>query len=91
MKGKRKKRPGCGDTTLLTEFDESSTMAYLHGDVVDGEHEAACDYEYSRESPVLRAAARSHLQGLSFEEIGEGIDQAFSCGDAFLKGVMNSL
>ena len=59
-------------------------MAHLHGDVVDGEHEAACDYEYSRESPVLRAAARSHRQGLSFEEIGEETDQAFSCGGAFL-------
>ena len=60
-------------------------MDYLHGDVVDGEHEAACDYEYSRESRVLREAARLHRQGLSPEEIGEDIDQAFHCGGLFLQ------
>ena len=58
-------------------------MAYLHGDVVDGEHEAACDYEYSRESRVLREAARLHRQGVRFEEIDEEIDRTFSCGSLF--------
>jgi hypothetical protein len=80
MKRKGKKRSGGGDIALRTEFDQASTMDYLHGDVVDGEHEAACDYEYSRESRVLREAARLHRQGLSPEEIGEDIDQAFHCG-----------
>ena len=60
-------------------------MAYLHGDVVDGEHEVACDYEYARESRVLREAARLHRQGsFELEEIGEEIDQTFSCGVVFL-------
>ena len=75
MKGKRKKRPGCGDTTLLTEFDESSTMAYLHGDVADGERVAAYNYEYARESRFLRETASLHKQGVSLEEIGERSDQ----------------
>jgi len=34
-------------------------MDYLHGDVVDNEFEAACYYEYARESTVLHGAARS--------------------------------
>ena len=72
VKRRRKKRPGSGDTVLLTEFDQSSTMDYLHGDVEDGEHEAACDYEFARESRVLRAAAgmgiAKQLSGLSAEQ-----------------------
>lgn len=32
-------------------------MDYLHGDVIDGEHEAACYYEYARKSETLLAAA----------------------------------
>ena len=55
MKRERKKRPGDGGITLLTEFDQASTMAYLHGDVADDEFEAACDYEFAREIRVLRA------------------------------------
>jgi hypothetical protein len=51
------KKPITSGGLLHTEFDEPSTMAYLHGDVVDDEFEAACDYEYARESHVLRAAA----------------------------------
>ncbi len=34
-------------------------MDYLHGDVVDNELEAACYYEYAKESAFLREAARS--------------------------------
>ena len=32
-------------------------MDYLHGDVVGDEFKAACQYEYARESNVLRKAA----------------------------------
>jgi hypothetical protein len=32
-------------------------MAYLHGDIVDDQFRAACQYEYARESNVLRKAA----------------------------------
>jgi hypothetical protein len=73
------------ERVVLTEFDEASTMAYLHGDVVDGEHEACCDYEYAREGRALREAARLQGQGLSFAEIGEEIDSAFSAGDLFIQ------
>ena len=38
-----------------------------------------------RVSRVFREAARLHRQGLSFEEIGEQIDQTFSCGGLFLQ------
>ena len=46
-------------------------MAYLHGDVVDGEHEAACDYEFARESRLRRAAGMGiakQLSGLSADQ-----------------------
>ena len=33
-------------------------MDYLHGDVVDSEFRAACEYEYARESKVLQKAAQ---------------------------------
>ena len=69
---------------ILTDFDTASCMDLLHSDVTDDESEAACEYEYARESQVLREAARLHRQGLSFEEIAEEIDQAFSCGGLFL-------
>jgi len=72
VKRERKKRPGDGGITLLTEFDQASTMAYLHGDVADDEFEAACDYEFARESRVLRATAgmgiAKQLSGLSVEQ-----------------------
>jgi hypothetical protein len=34
-----------------------SRMDYLHGDVVDDQFRAACQYEYARESDILRKAA----------------------------------
>lgn len=38
--------------------DESSAcMDYLHGDVIGGEYQAACLYEYARESTALRLIA----------------------------------
>lgn len=33
-------------------------MDYLHGDVVDGEFRAACQYEYARQSAVLQRASQ---------------------------------
>jgi hypothetical protein len=54
-------------------------MDYLHGDVVDGEREACCDYEYARESHVLRAAALglAKLPG-ELARLGWRADQALS-------------
>jgi hypothetical protein len=73
VKRERKKRPGGGDIALLTKFDPAACMAYLHGDVVQGEQEAACHYEYARESGALREAASLHREDLNFEEIAEEI------------------
>lgn len=41
----------------MNQADEQACMAYLYGDVADGEEEAACFYEYARESKVLCKAA----------------------------------
>jgi hypothetical protein len=44
-------------------------MDYLHGHVVDGEFEAACCYEYARESAMLKeAAAKAGSAHLGEEE-----------------------
>ena len=51
---KTSKRP---ERAPNTTFDLVSCIDYLHGDVADGEFQAACDYEYARESYVLCAAA----------------------------------
>ena len=94
MKRERKKRPGGGDIGLLTEFDQSSTMDYLHGDVVGNEYEAACCYEYAREAPYLRVAAirsrdianESNLPVIKIiETVAEEIEQRFSCGRLILQ------
>jgi hypothetical protein len=50
MKNKRLK-------TQATDEELLACMDYLHGDVVDHEFEAACCYEYARESPLLREEA----------------------------------
>jgi hypothetical protein len=69
-------------------------MDYLHGDVVDGEREACCAYEYARETPVLREAARrsrdiASQAGLPvikvIETVAEEIEQRFSCGGLILQ------
>jgi hypothetical protein len=54
------------------------------GDVTDGEFEAACYYEYGRESHVLHEAARLSRQELDLSEIGHRIDRHFACGNLFL-------
>ncbi|MEI6493100.1 MAG: hypothetical protein WCO94_11175 [Verrucomicrobiota bacterium] len=46
-----------------------SCMQYLHGDVADGNYEAACIYEYARASEILRKAARLLRGGLKVEEV----------------------
>jgi hypothetical protein len=43
----KKKRP---KTRRVTDEELLPCMDYLHGDVVDGEFKAACQYEYARES-----------------------------------------
>lgn len=40
--------------------EAAACMDYLHGDVTDDEFEAACAYEYARESTILREAAAIH-------------------------------
>ena len=52
MKTKRPKTRRATDEELLPCMD------YLHGDIEDNEFEAACCYEYAKESPLLREAAR---------------------------------
>jgi hypothetical protein len=79
------KRKTGASWVILSEFNEFSCRDYLHGDVADDEFEAACDYEYSRESRVLREAASLHRQDLSFAQIGADINHDFSCGGLFLQ------
>jgi hypothetical protein len=56
-------------------------MDYLHGDVVENEFEAACNYEYARESAVLHEAARLSASKKHFyEEIALKIENKFRCG-----------
>jgi hypothetical protein len=62
--------------SFKTEGSETSQSAllpcmdYLHGDVVDNEFEAACYYEYAKESAFLREVARLWASKKhSYEEI----------------------
>ena len=77
-------------------------MDYLHGTVPEKEVEAACFYEYARESPVLRdgAAARDELlrqnkqhrfAGWLWEEVARNIDQKHDCGTWFIQSPWNSI
>jgi hypothetical protein len=52
-----RKRATARDSWTRWPHESSAWMDYLHGDVVDGEYEAACFYEYARESTVLREVA----------------------------------
>ena len=77
MKKKRLKTQATHEELLLC-------MNYLHGDVVDHEFEAACLYEYAKESVVLREAARlwaskKHSYEES-EEIALAIENRFPSG-----------
>ena len=44
-------------------------MDYLHGKVVNDDQEAACHYEYARESEILREAGRLLKSGLASDQI----------------------
>src|SRR5437867_9344207 len=70
-------------------------MDYLHGCVADDEHEAACFYEYARESAILRdtAATRDGLfsqrkkhgsTGHLYREVARTIEQKRRCGRWFI-------
>lgn len=69
----------------LTEAQKVSLIPYLHGDVSDDEFEAACCYEYARESQVLREAAarwsKEHNEMVFADEL-----QEFEC-PWFVNGV----
>src|SRR5437899_7751366 len=43
---------------LLSETEKSACMDYLHGHIIDGNFQAACFYEYGRESKALQYAAK---------------------------------
>jgi hypothetical protein len=68
-----------------THADKLACMDYLHGDVVDGEYEAACGYEYARESKVLREAAQLSASGISDTEIACKVEGHFQCGHWFIQ------
>lgn len=61
-------------------------MRYLHGDVVDDQFRAACQYEYARESKILRKAAESLLRNSTayVGEIVSKIEHEFHCGTWFI-------
>jgi hypothetical protein len=60
----------CETALKLTEADLRACMDYLHGDVVGGAYEAACSYEYARESRTLhKAAALSKSKQRTLTEI----------------------
>ena len=61
-------------------------MDYLHGDVVDGEFKAACQYEYGRESKILRKAAELFRRDRTADagEISFQIEDEFHCGSWFI-------
>jgi len=60
---------------------------YLHGDVVDNQFRAACEYEYARESKILRRAAELLLRNptASPREIASQIEREFHCGSWFFQ------
>jgi hypothetical protein len=60
---------------------------YLHGDVADDQFRAACEYEYARESKILRRAAELLLRNptASLGEIASQIEREFHCGSWFFQ------
>jgi hypothetical protein len=75
-----KKRP----ETERTHEELLPCVAYLHGTVVGGQFRAACQYEYARESNVLRRAAelRSSADPV---EVSFKIEEEFHCGSWFMQ------
>jgi hypothetical protein len=73
-------------TKLATSHaDNLACMDYLHGDVKDGDFEAACGYEYARESNVMREAAKLSVSGISDTEIACKVEDQFQCGHWFIQ------
>lgn len=64
-----------------------SCMDYLHGDVVDKEYEAACFYEYAKESKTLREVARLTKEDPSapVERICRRLERETDCGSWFIQ------
>jgi hypothetical protein len=81
MKKKRPKTRRATDEELLPYMD------YLHGGVVDGQFKAACQYEYARESNILRRAAEllSGHRNADAAEISVKIEDEFHCGSWFIQ------
>lgn len=63
--------------------DLEACMDYLHGFAVDGEFEAACAYEYARESKVMREAAHLRREKMDSAKMEFTVEQDFQCGFAF--------
>lgn len=85
MKTRKKTKSVVNEAALLP------CMAYLHGNIVDGEFEAACTYEYARESKVLRWAARLWRRNATDHEIYSRVDQKFDCGVWFIQHPWSSI
>ena len=62
-------------------------MDYLHGDVVGDEFKAACQYEYARESYVLRRATQLSRSKLTADigHVAAQIESEFHCGSWFFQ------
>jgi len=81
-----KKRSGKTLDSKVIERALLPCMDYLHGDVVNNEFEAACHYEYARESEVLREAARLDQEDkASREENYFTVESKFDCGSWFIQ------
>jgi phosphoribosyl-ATP pyrophosphohydrolase len=65
----------------MTLSDLIQGMHYLHGDVIEEEVEAACAYEYARESEVLREAASLWATKNHPTVIGWKIDEQYKLRD----------
>lgn len=70
----------------MSAADLLACMPYLHGDVIDDELEAACSYEYARESKTLLWSARLHRKcpSAGSEEIAARTERRFKGGCWFL-------
>ncbi len=72
--------------TRATDEELLPCMDYLHGDVVDGQFRAACQYEYARESNVLCKAAELLRREPTADaaEISFKMEDEFHCGSWFI-------
>jgi len=61
-------------------------MPYLHGDVAGDEFEAACSYEYARESAILRKAAEMYQSGKRQHNLWLPLEKETNGDTWFLQG-----